>query len=525
MKKKFFFSLTIILSFLLLGFFLSVNTGISHDESHEQYNWINNLEAYKSIFGFGDYNKLLDYGDKYHGVSFQLISQPIQYLIYNLVSLITESTLYASYLLSKHFVVFSIFLFSAFYFNRICFFISRSKAFSRYSTLLYFFYPYFLGHSLINPKDTPFLVFWLITTYYFLKILKQIYFDQIISLKNILKLSFFSAFLISIRISGFLIIIEFIVGLLVLLSIKENFFLTFLKKNIKNLIYFLIIFLITLFALNPIFWNGPIEIFNSLKYMSKYFNNVCTLTLGKCERSLDLSPNYYFIWLFFKLPIICLCGIIMFPFVEKKIIVKNFTLLIFLTLVISSLSIISLFILQKVAIYDEIRHIMFIIPLILIPSFYNIYLFSKKIFLFFVFSSLILFTLDNFKLYPYQYTWLNEFSKFYVIDKNFEIDYWGTSNKALQKKIIEMEINKKISNEICVFGDGYTNAYLEKKGFSCFGTYNQIDALNKRPFVAYQNLRNLKRNDPYNCNLVHEENYRYFFSKQAVTTGKVWYCY
>ena len=168
---------------------------------------------------------------------------------------------------------------------------------------------------------------------------------------------------------------------------------------------------------------------------------------------------------------------------------------------------------------------MFIIPLILIPSFYNIYLFSKKIFLFFVFSSLILFTLDNFKLYPYQYTWLNEFSKFYVIDKNFEIDYWGTSNKALQKKIIEMKLNKKISNEFCVFGDVYTSVYLEKKGFSCFGTYNQIDALNKRPFVAYQNLRNLKRNDPYNCNLVHEENYRYFFSKQAVTTGKVWYCY
>ena len=358
-----------------------------------------------------------------------------------------------------------------------------------------------------------------------MKILKQVFFDQIISTKNVLKLAFFSSFLISIRILGILIFIEFIIGLLVLLSNKENFFLTFLKKNIKNFIYFFITFLIALYVLNPIFWNGPIEIYNSLKYMSKYFNNVCTLTLGKCERSLDLSPSYYFIWLFFKLPIICLCGIIMFPFVEKKLIVKNFSSLVFLTLVISSLSIIFLFILKEVAIYDEIRHIMFIIPLILISSFYNIYLFSKKIFLVFAFSSLILFTLDNFKLYPYQYTWLNEFSKYYDINKNFEIDYWGTSNKALQRKIIEMEINKKISNDICVLGDGYTNAFLEKKGFSCFRSYSEIDDPLQRPFVAYQNLRNLKRNNPFNCNLVHEENYNYLFSKQVITTGKVWYCY
>ena len=57
--------------------------------------------------------------------------------------------------------------------------------------------------------------------------------------------------------------------------------------------------------------------------MSKYFNNVCTLTLGKCEQSLNLSPSYYFVWLFFKLPIISLIGILIFPFVEKKIIVIN----------------------------------------------------------------------------------------------------------------------------------------------------------------------------------------------------------
>ena len=49
---------------------------------------------------------------------------------------------------------------------------------------------------------------WLIVTFYFLKILKQIYFDKIILVNNILKLAFFTSFLISVRISGFLILIE-----------------------------------------------------------------------------------------------------------------------------------------------------------------------------------------------------------------------------------------------------------------------------------------------------------------------------
>ena len=139
--------------------------------------------------------------------------------------------------------------------------------------------------------------------------------------------------------------------------------------------------------------------------------------------------------------------------------------------------------------------------------------------------SLIFFTFDNFRLYPYQYTWLNAFSRFYDINKNFEIDYWGVSNKNLQKQIIKISETKKISKKICIFGDGYTNAFLEKKGFECFKPYSEIDEPNQRPFVAYQNLRNLKRNNPFGCEKVHEESYSYLFSKQKIITGKVWYCH
>lgn len=524
MEKKNFFSIILISFYLLFGFFLSINTGLSHDEFHEQLNWINNFEAYKSIFNLGDYNKLLNYGDKYHGIGFQFISQPIQYFIFNLVSLITESTEYAAYLISKHFVIFIIFSCSAFYFYRICLLINSSKTFSRISTILYIFFPYLLGHSFINPKDIPFLSFWLIVTFYFLKILKQIYLDKIILTNNILKLAFFTSFLISVRISGFLILIEFLIGIIILFNTKKTDFIKIIQNNYKNIFYFFMVFVVVLYFLNPIFWNSPNEILNSIKHMSKYFNNVCTLTLGKCEQSLNLSPNYYFIWFFFKLPIISLIGILIFPLVEKKIMVNNFSLIVFLTLIITALSIIFLFIFRNIAIYDEIRHIMFILPLILIPTFHNLYCFSKKLFFLISFISLFFFISDNFKLYPYNYTWLNEFSRFYDINKNFEVDYWGISNKNLQKQIINMKQTKNISKDICIFGDGYTSAFLEKKGFTCFKNYSEIDKTNPRPFVAYQNLRNLKRNNPNNCEIIHEEKYSYLFSKQKAITGKVWYC-
>ena len=34
--------------------------------------------------------------------------------------------------------------------------------------------------------------------------------------------------------------------------------------------------------------------------MSRYWNELCTLTLGTCMKSTSLPASYYFIWLFFK---------------------------------------------------------------------------------------------------------------------------------------------------------------------------------------------------------------------------------
>ena len=73
--------------YFLIGIYLSLTTGISHDQFHEQLNWKVNFEAIQSVlFNKGNYEILLNYLDKYHGIAFHYISQPIQFLIHEQVS-------------------------------------------------------------------------------------------------------------------------------------------------------------------------------------------------------------------------------------------------------------------------------------------------------------------------------------------------------------------------------------------------------------------------------------------------------
>ena len=116
--------------------------------------------------------------------------------------------------------------------------------------------------------------------------------------------------------------------------------------------------------MNPIFWLDPLEFIRSIKWMGKYYHDICTLTLGECMRSLNLPSSYYFIWFFFKLPILVLIGLVIYPLIEKKIFNDGIKTIYYGTFVFTVLLILFIFILKDVALYDELRHIMFLIPFI-----------------------------------------------------------------------------------------------------------------------------------------------------------------
>jgi hypothetical protein len=417
-----------------------------------------------------------------------------------------------------------IFSISGIFFYLLSLKISNNKNFSLITTTIFFLYPYLFGHAQINGKDIPFLSVWLICTYYLFIIVDSLYNDEKIIIRNVILISFFTAFLISIRITGILILLEYLIAILILINLRNLNFFKFFAKNIFSLTNFMIWFILFVYVLNPIFWFEPLELFKSISWMGKYYHDICTLTLGECMRAQNLPPSYYFIWLFFKLPIIVLLGLLIYPFIEKKIFNNGAKTIYYGTFALTSLCLMFLFIFKNVALYDEIRHIMFLIPFIFLVSFYNIFIFNKK---FFYFSSTLLiffFISENISLKKYQYTWLNSFAKFTNIEQNFEIDYLGISNKNIQKEILNYSKKNNINKDTCIFGNTYAPAYLEKFSFSCFKNYSGLDAEKIRPFFAYQNVRNLKRSDPKDCNLILDEYYKYSFSNQKIVVGKLWYC-
>ena len=55
-------------------------------------------------------------------------------------------------------------------------------------------------------------------------------------------------------------------------------------------------------------------------------------------------------------------------------------------------------------------------------------------------------------------------------------------------------------------------------------TLNEIDSDFPRPFLAIQNVRNLKKGKSYKCESVYESKFNLLFSKEDIITGKLIKC-
>ena len=91
--------------------------------------------------------------------------------------------------------------------------------------------------------------------------------------------------------------------------------------------------------------------------------------------------------------------------------------------------------------------------------------------------------------------------------------FWGEKGLFSAQYAEENSINK----DTCVYGDIFAKEFLVKKNFTCFKTYSQLDAAKEKTLFAYKNLRNVKRSDPKDCQLIWNETYNYsFYSKKII---------
>ena len=516
--KKIYFYLFLSI-FILAGIHFSINTGITHDELHDYKVWIANKNSILNFF----LNKNLDTSyltgaNKFYGSGFHYISIFLEFFSVKLPQL-NEYTDYGKIILSKHISVFLLFVASGLIFKKIIKLITKNNHHANLSTIFYLLYPYLLGHSFFNIKDIPFLTFWLICTYFFIRIIKNLLAKKIIYKKDIILLSFFTAYLLSIRISGILIFVQYIIFILVLSSEKDYGLFYFIKKNFREILFSFFTILSFYIILQPSYWSDPLLIVEAIKYMSQHIQTVCTITLGECMKAQNLPASYLPIWFFFKLPIIILVGLVLFFKIEEKINLNPFILIVLKSLAFSILAIIFLLIIFNVNLYDEIRQVMFLIPLILIVSLSFIYFFSKKFFNFSIIFFIIFFIIQNINIYPYNYIWINNFSHLTKVQNVFELDYWGASTKRISNFL--MNNNDK---EACLITNRNQaiDTFITKK--KCLINFSKLHESNKRPFYVALMERGINKGTPNNCDLVYEEKIKINFSKEEISLAKIYKC-
>ena len=121
-KNYFYYFLSI---FLIIGVIASFKSGISHDEWHEQKNWEFNKNLIVNFINGERENS--NFLDKYYGVGFQYISQPLQSIIIGINEDNPNISNDGLQYVSKHPIIFIFYVFSGLFFYKFLNAVTKTK--------------------------------------------------------------------------------------------------------------------------------------------------------------------------------------------------------------------------------------------------------------------------------------------------------------------------------------------------------------------------------------------------------------
>ena len=430
LNEKYFF---LILSlYLLTGLIIFSDYGISWDEVNERFSGFVSLnEIYKklNLNILQGYPDLSSYIYREYGVLFNL---PLAY-IEDLAKINDIKDVF----LLRHLINFLIFFLGSVYF----YFTLRiyyNQTVSIVGFLFLILSPRIFAEAFYNNKDIIFLSFYAISFYYFLK-----YF---ITKKNcfIYLFSLFAAMSINVRILGVLIVLIFIFVLFLDgLNSKKIF-----KKNFIDIIKCFLLVVLFSYLLWPFLWSNPLEnLIYTFKSMSSYNWRGLVFFLGEYHQAKNIPWNYTLILFMATTPLLIVIFFFIGAFFSFKDLILNylyidnkeysnlwtnnfqfFNIIALLNIII----ILSYIIIFDSTLYGSWRHTYFLYPSIIILSLFGIDILRKYIkfkfiipFIFFSILSSLYWIVIN---HPYQYVYYNFLTK-NKVKSNFELDYWGVSNK------------------------------------------------------------------------------------------------
>jgi len=519
--------------YIPLGLWGCLNAGISWDEYAENQTLLVNIGAVKGLLGgsSAEYLSLLNYGDRYYGIGFHLISNVITTIALWVNSHIFSFSAIPSEILFAHLSVFTVFALSGLVVKSILEKLINNLAMSRIGMMAYLLWPYLLGHAFVNVKDTPFLFAWLLCTNIYLEIMR-LWYSQFSCGKKQALLHFFllglgTAWLLSIRISGLLIFIEYAFCFLVYLflgkcRLKQAF-------SATHLAAFVLPLGIGVFVFYPVFWHNPLEVLNAIRYMSQHPWDGNTLTAGRFLSPGQLTYFYIPAWLIIKLPILLIIGLLVSPLTLYRSLskAKNYpsglSFLNFIGIFLSTGFILLALVIIKAGLYNELRQILFIFPLIYIISFTSLYYISKKFLFIGLTVTSIFFIADNFVLYPYSYTYINELARQANISSQYEKDYLGLS---ISPTTIWLNQQRPIHDEVICVVVNPTHLWerLDRTKYPCVQGYENFATL-KNPFIFSWIIRDRIDLLPLpTCRLIHEEKVSLPLSPAELVMNQIFFC-
>jgi dolichyl-phosphate-mannose-protein mannosyltransferase len=405
----------IFLLLLLIGMLIFKDYGIPWDEPHQQKIGEVNYE-----YIVRKNPELLTFYDKYYGPSFEIFlifSQKTAKKVLN----ITEE--YQTYQL-RHLLNWLLFFISTIFFYLINKNIFNNKLIALLSTSFLILSPRIFAHAFFNSKDIPLFSFFIISFYFLIK------FQEKKTWSNLIFFSLSTALTITIRLLGLFIPLIFIISQI----LKTN------RKNIKYIIYYLLISILFIYSFWPILWHNPIQnIFDAIQKMFHYPWNADVLFMGKIYQATKLPFYYMPVWFLIATPPIYLF-LFIFSFFSKKKTPHFYLCLSFFFLPIL------LIILNKSTLYDSWRHLFFIYPFFIILvtfGFKNILEKKQKLAYFLVVLNIILISKFMIANHPHQHLYFN-FLAGKNIRKNYELDYWGLSFKKGLEFLLNYEKSKKL---------------------------------------------------------------------------------
>ncbi len=320
--------------------------------------------------------------------------------------------------------------------------------------------PMYYGHMFNNPKDIPFAAGAVWSLYYMTKCLRSFPYVQ---WKSVLYLGVMLGLTLGIRVGGIMLLGYWGLSLLILaitqlhqrVNVPFRVKVYYLEEIIWALAKMTVSVAVIAYAVMLLCWpwaqEAPVE--NPIKALIQFSNfpqDVEVLLGGEIYRSTELpwfyAPQYFAVQLPLPQLFLTLSGLLLLPFILRKMPhqANRFSLLLIILTVIAPIAFV---ILDHSALYDAVRHFIFILPPISVLSalaFRHLITSlgstnkAKYILASILCASLVPQAVAMIRLHPYEYIYVNPLEGGVKgAYGNYELDYWGSSFKEAAEKLKE----------------------------------------------------------------------------------------